>query len=89
MKQWQKTLTNMAILTATLLLLHYVLILIFSRYDIVSKLFAAGSHLPTSTLLGALFFMLIRIVTGFILPGLILAGLGRIAFEAYQERSAD
>ena len=87
MKQWQRTLKNMAILTAAHLLLQYTLIVIFARCDIVSKLFAAGSHVPISTLIGALFFILTRIMTGFILPGLILAGLGRVAFEAYKERT--
>jgi hypothetical protein len=42
----------------------------------VSVIFSAGAHTPMPTLLGALLFLIIRVVAVLLLPGLVLLYIG-------------
>ncbi len=69
-----------------LLFLHVVLIHYLAANNVMSVIFAAGEHVPGTTLLLAGFFLLVRIMVALALPGMILARIGHVLFDYYVVR---
>jgi hypothetical protein len=80
MTRWKKAAIGGAAELTVLLLIHALLLHWFSSHDIVSRIFAAGPHVPPGTLLLTLTFVLVRFLAVFALPGLILARIGLIIY---------
>ncbi|MBN1671160.1 MAG: hypothetical protein JXR37_09020 [Kiritimatiellae bacterium] len=81
MKSWRRRLAGACIEIAAVIVLHGVLMHLMARHDVVSRLFAAGGHVPPLTLVLACFFMMIRLFTVICLPGMILYRLAPIAYD--------
>ena len=81
MNRWQRTLLINLAEILLLLALHGVLIRYMADHDVVSRIFAAGSHVPRGTLAAAGFFLLVRFLVVLALPGMILSRCGLILFD--------
>lgn len=64
-------------------LLHYM-----RDNNIVSTIFAGGTHVPLSTRFLAVCFILVRLMTVLGLPGMILTRVGLLFLEKHSPRSA-
>ena len=67
--------TISVIAVAGILAIHEVLLRWMDEGNIVASLFAAGGHVPVSTLLLAFLFLTVRLVAVLFLPGLILSAV--------------
>lgn len=81
MKRWKRTLIMSGVEVVFILMLHAFLIRWLAERDLVSKLFAAGNHLPISTIAVIVIFLLARFLAVMALPGIVLARLGLVAWE--------
>ncbi len=63
------------IAVAGILVLHELLLRWMDEGNIIASLFAAGGHVPVSTLLLAFLFLTVRLVAVLFLPGLILGAI--------------
>jgi len=80
MTRWKKAAISGVAEVTVLLVVHGILLSYLSSHDIVSRIFAAGPHVPTWMLLLTLLFLLVRFLAVFALPGLILARIGLIIY---------
>jgi uncharacterized membrane protein YqgA involved in biofilm formation len=62
-----------AIHTVVLLAANAALLRVMAERDLVSKVFAAGGHLPAGTILAIVVFFAVRLTVMVALPGLLLA----------------
>jgi hypothetical protein len=74
-----------AIVVAAALVAHFVMIRVFAEANVVSSLFACGEHVPPSTAALAVAFMVARLFTVMLLPGVILSAIGAWAVERWAE----
>jgi len=80
MTRWKKAAISGVAEITVLLVVHCILLSYFASHDIVSRIFAAGPHVPIWMLLLAITFVLVRLLAVFALPGLILARIGLIIY---------
>ena len=65
------------------LALHSALLLWLSNREVVAKLLAAGAHVPVSTLALAVIFVLVRLFTFVVLPGVVCIRLAALALQVW------
>ena len=83
----RQPLTRAVLYWIVMVILHAVLLHVMAARDVVSKVFAAGQHLPAGylALIGLFFFVRLTVVLA--LPGLILTHLGQWAVERWWPRA--
>jgi len=54
-----------------LIIIHYALLEVLSRFDVVSCIFSAGDHLPKWMVSSAAVFIIIRLVVFLVLPSFV------------------
>lgn len=62
---------NTVYFCAAVFMLHFVLKQVLARHDVVSCIFAAGSHLPLWMILVTVIFVIVRVAVFFVIPALL------------------
>ena len=79
--RWWNPRLNLASFCITSLVIHLVLIEVLARFDVISCIFAAGSHIPIWMLACTVTFVLVRVIVFFVIPAVlgwkVVAVLGR------------
>jgi hypothetical protein len=85
MKKHSKQLTLIVVKILAVILLHEILIYWLAEKQIVSTLLAAGQHLPLTTALLAVTFLMLRLILFVYVPGRFLAQIGILLWTAFVE----
>lgn len=78
MKRAQTILLRTTIVAVVVVVLHLVLLYSMSQGKIASTLFAAGPHVPLSSLMLAMAFLVARLAAIVVLPGYVLYRLVKV-----------
>ncbi|MEK7270126.1 MAG: hypothetical protein AAB215_04190 [Planctomycetota bacterium] len=86
MTRSKRSLVSSAVVVAAALVVHFLLIRWLAERNVVETIFAGGSHVPRGTAALALAFMVVRLFTALLLPGVVLSALGAWAVERWAEK---
>ncbi len=87
--RWRRTLWTSVAELGALLLAHALLLRYMVTHDVASAILSAGKHLPPLTLALAGLFLLVRFLAVLALPGMLLARIGLVLFDAWQARDEE
>jgi len=74
---------------AVIMLAHLILIHLLAEKDIVATILSAGQHSPTSAVLVAGLFVVVRVMAVLLLPGIVLSHLAAIALERWTRQGLE
>ena len=82
----KRRVTVFALEIAGLLVLHWFLIHWLAEKNTVAVIFAAGKHVPLTTLAAAGLFLVLRLVVTLLLPGLVLGRLVVMSLDLWHDK---
>jgi hypothetical protein len=89
LNRWQRTLVFSVLEIGALLLAHRLLLAYLAERDMVSRIFAAGPHVPAPVTATVIAFLVVRLLTVLALPGMILARIGLVAMDWFRAHAED
>lgn len=69
--RWWNPRLNVATLCVAILALHWALLRVMERYDVVSSIFALGNHVPYWMATAAMVFVITRLALYLAVPGIL------------------
>ncbi len=86
MTKWKKTLIFGGLELAMVVVAYRIVLMLVINRQIISQAFAAGPHVSGWVFSLVVTFLLLRLMVAVVLPGMILARLGLVVFDAWQQR---